>query len=124
MGIARDHLNQARERLHQQFSVKALYVYGANAPVPITVRVHEKQKDVGDMPGGFATRSEMVTCLILLNSEFPTPPARGGYVSIASDEAYALPVVDPVHGVTREVEVTRLNAAKLADLDLPVPESE
>lgn len=123
MGAARDHLNQARERLHQKLSVKALYVYGAADPVPCTVRVHEKQKDVGDLAGGFAARAEMVTCLILLNSEFETPPARGGYISIAADEAYTLAVVDPVHGITREVEVTRLTPAKLADLDLPVPES-
>lgn len=124
MGAARDHLNQARERLHQKLSVKALYVCGSNDPVPVTVRVHEKQKDIGDMPGGFAARAEMVTCLILLNAEFTTPPVKGAYVSIAADEAYTLAVVDPVHGVTREVEVTRLTPARITDLALPLPESE
>lgn len=122
MATLREQKLAARERLHRENSVEAYYCHGDSDPVPVTVRVHRKQKDVGDANLGFAVQSELVTTIRFLRSELSGAPAQGAYVSISATEAYALGAADPVYGISQDVEASPVSPAKLATLDLPVPE--
>lgn len=122
MTSLREQKQAARERLHRVNSVEAYYCNGAADPVEVTVRVHRKQKDIGDAAAGFAVQSELVTSIVFQRAQLPGPPARNAYVSITADEAYVLGESDPPYGITQEAAAAPVSAAKLATLNLPVRE--
>lgn len=122
MASLREQKQAARERLHRVNSVEAYYCLGDADPVEVTVRVHRKQKDIGDAAAGFAVQSELVTSIVFLRSELSGSPARNAYVSVTADEAYVLGESDPNYGITQEVAAAPVSATKLSTLNLPVRE--
>ena len=121
MASVREIRNEQRARLHRLAAVEALYVFGDDDPVPVTVRIHQKPKNLGPDGAGLALSAELVTCIVFLRSELTGAPKTKAYVSVAEDEAYVLGVVDPAYGITREAEATRLSDARVTDLNLPFP---
>lgn len=121
MGI-RDLRDRARASLHERLADPAVYVPPSGAPVPCSIRVHDRTRNFGDMTGFAlpAERIETVPEIVCLASE--VAPIRGGIFSIAADEAYRVEIALPRDGITVKVQVTRLTQAQIDAGSYPLPE--
>lgn len=125
----RDIKRQARQIVHENLNVDALYLVPApedaegpyETPIPITVRVHSKHTALGDQLGtnfSYAEREEQIPKIIFLVSEVASP-IRGAVVSVAAGEAYLVDTTEPTDDLSITARVTRLSAAKAAGLPVP-----
>lgn len=123
MAGIRDIKRAARQRLHDQMAVSALYIPVTGAtPVPVTVRVHTKFNMAGGSDPEWAERAEAEPKIVFKASELPANGLRTkAVVSVEAGEAYHIEAADPVDdaGFIR-AKVTRVAAAQAAGL--PVPE--
>jgi hypothetical protein len=107
-----------RRAVHDTLAVPAILIVDDTTQVPVTVRLHGRQKDLGppqDYHG--AGRYEGVARAILWRSDLAAPLARGAVLSVAAGEAYTLDTVHPHDGATVAVEITRLDESE----GLPTP---
>jgi hypothetical protein len=109
----------ARRDLHAEAAVPALYIYGAEDPVDVTVRIHDKIALTGDIPGlATVPYHDEALHLRFLASEIASPK-QGAIVSVVAGEAYRLGPSDPAHGETIDVQATRLAASEANGLPVP-----
>jgi hypothetical protein len=110
----------ARRTLHAEASRPALLIIGSDDPVDVTVRIHERQMWVGDIPGIDAARFHDTQIHIRFwLDELAGVPPRNAKVSVADGEAYLLAEALDPHGDTIDVAATQLSAADAAGLPLP-----
>jgi hypothetical protein len=128
MGSFRDIKRNARRHLHQQMSVKALYVPPVSNPTPleVTVRLHVSFAPLGgDIEGGYqfgAERHDTTPRIVFLRSEISTLqnaiPERNSIISVETGEAYRVSTVRTPDDITVTAEVTPLSASET--IGLPV----
>lgn len=94
---------------------------GYEAPIPVTVRVHDKFVAQGDLAGTnfhYAERAEDAPRIIFLRGEIA--PERGLYVSLETGLAYQVDHVDPADNITVTTRAVPLSAADCAGFPVPV----
>lgn len=119
----RDIRAEARKALHQAMRLPALYIASDGAtPVACYIRIHDEVRDFGDMVGfDYAPAERRVPVPEIVTMVDEVTPVRGGVFSVAADEAYVIETLNPVHGITRNVQVTRMTQAEIDAAGLPVP---
>lgn len=114
-----------------------MYVKGCPTPVGCTVRVHDENRLIGDVKGtsyDFAERHENTPIAIFLLEEFSFLTnesfvesgfetfdeviRRGSVIRIQDDPvtgpaAFEIDAVDPTHGVTQNVSLTRIPKSEI-----------
>jgi hypothetical protein len=118
--------NKARRDLHVAMQVPAHYYEKdvANGFRVITVRIHNKPEQVGDIQGtgfNYATMQDTAVKAVFLRDELS--PIRNAIISVAPEEAYAVDNVQPPNGITVTAEVKRLSAKDCAELSYPDPDA-
>lgn len=122
----------ARQTVHDTFALPGIF-YETAISVPtadddtVTVRVHDKDKNVGDLAGtnlSYAEVAERPTRMIFQTSELDGRDiARGSMVSMLNYMGdmvgYYIDVVLPPDGLTTTCEVTPLSASELSGKLLP-----
>lgn len=113
---------QARRDLHQAMQVPAAYYVAAGAaPELISVRVHSKATQQGDLKGtnlNYAEREEVEPKLVFDRAEVANPP-RNGLVIISATEGYRIGQTEPPDGMTVKAAVSRLEAPEMVGKTLP-----
>lgn len=100
-------------------SVPALYLFGSDGPIPVTVRRQSHVAKTGDIPGlETVSITEEIVFLRFLRDELALP-RRGAIVSVAVGEAYRIDHALAPHGITVDASVTQLDAADATSLPLP-----
>lgn len=99
--------------------VPALYIYGSDDPVPVTVRVHERIVQTGDISGLETVAMRDVQTYLRFEVAELADPKRAATISIAEGEAYLLGESSPSHGTTVDVTAVRLTTAEAAGLPVP-----
>lgn len=113
----------ARTAVHEYMSRPGLYIPDIAFPstnTPVTVRVHERWTEIGNLKGTsfhFAEREEVTPRLVFWVSEIV--PDRLAVVSVAAGEAYRVETVEPKDGLSVTANVVRLSAAEAAGLPVP-----
>lgn len=129
MASFRDIKRKSRIDLHRHMQVPAMY-YAPNPstpgsfldPVLISVRLHLKDKMLGDMPGtnfNYAERAEPIPRILFLRVQVEKP-VRNAIVSIEEGEAYRVDFIEPPDDISVTAHVKRLTAAEAAGLATPV----
>lgn len=99
--------------------VPAIVIDGASQ-YEVTVRVHNKTNQVGDLAGtnlSYAEHREEGIDLIFWR--YQLVPVRGMVVSVELGEAYYVEYVDPPDDITIKAKCTRASAAEALGLPLP-----
>jgi len=129
MGIFYDKMLDARRAVHDTMSRPALCSMDFSlaesdpdyvAPLPITVRVHDKFLKLGDLAGTnfhYAEVEDNSPRMIFLVSEIT--PVRGLYVSLLPGVAYQVDHVEPQDNITITAKVVRLTPADAAGFPVP-----
>lgn len=116
--------NKARADLHERMKVRAYYFEtDADVPIPCHVRVHTKNKALGDLKGtslSYAETEAEVPKLIIWRDEIANP-ARGSVITIAADEGYKVDHQEPADGLTITVHVSRMTARDMQGRSFPDP---
>lgn len=100
-------------------SVPALYLFGADEPLQVTVRRHNRYSKTGDIPGlETVDIADETVFLRFLVAEL-AQPKRNALVTISATEGYRLGQILPPHGITVDAAVTRLDDAEMAGLSVP-----
>lgn len=117
----RDIKSDARRAVHENMHLPALYIEPGFPAKDITVRLHTKFLQLGDMKGtsfSFAEKEEVKPKIIFLVEEVPAP-VRNAIVSIAPGEAYRIDHTLKPDGLTVTAEVLRLSETEAALLPIP-----
>lgn len=122
----------ARQAVHDTFALPGVF-YETSVSTPtvdddtVTVRVHDKSKNVGDLAGtnlSYAEVAERPTRMIFQTSDLDGRDiARGSMVVMLNYMGdmvgYHIDVVEPPDGLTTTCEVTLLRPAELSGKLLP-----
>lgn len=121
----------ARRIVHQTMEVPALLLLSNGSGPPtgfvtgeVTVRVHTKEKLLGDLKGTnfhYAEAHEEIPKIVFLIAQLTGPLERGQIVSVEAGEAYRIDTIMPADDITVTAQVTVLSAAQTSGL--PVPEA-
>lgn len=113
---------RARRSLHKAMGVPAVYYETtATAPRLVTVRLHSKYTQQGDLKGtnlSYAEKEEVAPKLLFMVDEVAMPK-RGGKVIISSTEGYTLGQTEPVDFISIKVDVIPLKKEEIALLKTP-----
>lgn len=118
----RDIKRDMRRDVHSNMQIPALYLEAGKPPLEVTVRLHTKFADLGDMRGtssAFAEKHEVSPKAILLTEEVPNP-VRNAIISVAPGEAYRIDNAYPPENITITVEILRLSKDEAAVLPVPM----
>ena len=108
-----------RRSLHREVSIPALYLYATAPPVEVTVRIHDKNSLIGDIPGLAVSHTQDIATHLRFWRDELSLPRRGAKVSISDGVAYVLGEATEPYGDTIDVSATRLSAVEAAGLPLP-----
>lgn len=100
-------------------SVPALYIFGTEDPVDVTVRRQTRVAKTGDIEGLDTAEISVETAFLRFLIAELAQPKRNAIVSVAEGEAYRIDHALAPHGITIDAAVTRLDAAEATGLPLP-----
>lgn len=121
----REQKRQARRQLHAALAEPVLFLKSrTDAPVVVTVRLHVKFEQLGDLANvraGFGDRQEVTPRIIFLNDQ--VKPGNEGYVITEDMGAYKLDSDVPPDDITTAVAVSPVSPANAAKYgwDLTAP---
>lgn len=117
---------KARQKVHETFAIDVVF-YSSEAASPavpddvVSVRIHDKQKMVGDLAGtnlSYAEVSERPTVAILHLDDLAGRSLKRGVLLIGYDYygnkfGFFVDVVDPVDGMTQTAQLSPLQPSDL-----------
>ena len=116
---------QSRKALHDHMARPAFYYGDVSAPpssyLEVTVRLHGKRGQIGDLPGTNLNYAETVDRKesVVFWREQVSAPLRGALVVFSATEGYWVDTVDPADGPRVTASVTPATPAELVGLAAP-----
>ena len=126
MGSFRDQMDEARQILHEEMCVDALYFADPFDPLrtvvtPVTVRIHDKFIALGDLKGtnfNYAELESIAPRIIFWRHDIEMPQHKA-IVSVKPGLAYRIDHSQEPDGLTITATVARMDAKKT--IGFPVP---